>query len=368
MQPDDRSFSASLPALFGPSAPGIQAVARKIPAEEPRLRDRRRPSPLLRPANETDHAQAGSVLAIRDRAAIAQGGKEAALRVEHRTVLRRRSRHRRMAAAACRLPESHRRVGRKIKRNPTPSTITRSAWSIQSLLDLVPTGPQSDKILADYVDFISNSSLYQQSPAEWFVEPHTLLDRSQTNPAQHAKVLEAYQDSGNPVLALEVALEKTFSGNCQLGGKRQVTASGVPPILQAGEKADRSLYPNSPWIPSSPRKTSSAFEYFLYAAICAETGLAALIYKVIFRSAELVRLPRLLRDLLLRVPGLGHRAAQHAASRSQFRSRALADATRNATRPPRAAATGKTRRPRARPYWRTIGDCGGGLRYGCSDV
>jgi hypothetical protein len=45
------------------------------------------------------------------------------------------------------------------------------------------------------------------------VEPHTLLDRSQTNPAKLPKVLEAYQNSGNPVLALEVALEKTFSGN-----------------------------------------------------------------------------------------------------------------------------------------------------------
>ena len=40
-----------------------------------------------------------------------------------------------------------------------------------ALLDLVPTGPQSDKILADYVDFVSNSSLYQQSPAEWYAEP-----------------------------------------------------------------------------------------------------------------------------------------------------------------------------------------------------
>jgi hypothetical protein len=41
---------------------------------------------------------------------------------------------------------------------------------------------------------------------------------------------------------------------------------------------------------NQPPKTNSAFEYFLYAAILAETGLAALIYKVIFRSAELVRM------------------------------------------------------------------------------
>jgi hypothetical protein len=81
-----------------------------------------------------------------------------------------------------------------------------------ALLDVVPPGPQSDKILADYVDFISNSGLYQQSPAEWYVEPHTLLDRSQTNPAKLPKVLEAYQNSGNPVLTLEVALEKILSG------------------------------------------------------------------------------------------------------------------------------------------------------------
>jgi hypothetical protein len=82
-----------------------------------------------------------------------------------------------------------------------------------SLLDLVPPGPQVDKILADYVDFISNSGMYQQSPAEWFVEPHTLLDRSQSDDARHRKVLDAYQGSGNPVLALTVALEKTFTAH-----------------------------------------------------------------------------------------------------------------------------------------------------------
>jgi hypothetical protein len=41
---------------------------------------------------------------------------------------------------------------------------------------------------------------------------------------------------------------------------------------------------------NQPRKTSSAFEYFLYAAILAETGLAALIYKVIFRDPGLARM------------------------------------------------------------------------------
>ena len=120
---------------------------------------------------------------------------------------------RRMAAAAGRLSEPHRELDSGSGANPTPSSITRSASSIRALLDLVPPGPQSDKILADYVDFVGNSSLYQQSPAEWFVEPHTLLERSSNNGAQHSKVLEAFQGSGNPVLALEVMLEKTFRSN-----------------------------------------------------------------------------------------------------------------------------------------------------------
>jgi hypothetical protein len=37
------------------------------------------------------------------------------------------------------------------------------------------------------------------------------------------------------------------------------------------------------------RKSSALFEYFLYAAIIAETGLAAFVYKVIFRDPGLAR-------------------------------------------------------------------------------
>lgn len=40
---------------------------------------------------------------------------------------------------------------------------------------------------------------------------------------------------------------------------------------------------------SQPKRSSTSFEYFLYAAMVAETALAATIYKVIFHSGELVR-------------------------------------------------------------------------------
>lgn len=39
--------------------------------------------------------------------------------------------------------------------------------------------------------------------------------------------------------------------------------------------------------PQPTRKRTSPFEYFLYLAICAETGLAATIYKVIFRDPDM---------------------------------------------------------------------------------
>jgi hypothetical protein len=81
---------------------------------------------------------------------------------------------------------------------------------LTALIELVPPGPLSDKLLADYVDFISDSNLYQQSPAEWFMEPRALLDRLQPNTTMRAKILEAYQRSGNPVLTLEVALERVL--------------------------------------------------------------------------------------------------------------------------------------------------------------
>jgi len=39
-----------------------------------------------------------------------------------------------------------------------------------------------------------------------------------------------------------------------------------------------------------PKRSSTPFEYFLYVAIVAETGLAAIIYKVIFRDPDMARL------------------------------------------------------------------------------
>lgn len=82
-----------------------------------------------------------------------------------------------------------------------------------ALIELIPPGAQRDKTLQAYVDFISNSNLQQQSPVEWFMQAHSMLERVRsTNTGEPAKLLDAFQSSGNAVLALYTAIEKTFGG------------------------------------------------------------------------------------------------------------------------------------------------------------
>jgi hypothetical protein len=81
----------------------------------------------------------------------------------------------------------------------------------QALVELVPAGAQRDKTLQEFIDFVSNSNLQQTSPAEWFAEVKTMLERVRTtNGGEPAKVLEAFERSGNPVLGLYAAEERAF--------------------------------------------------------------------------------------------------------------------------------------------------------------
>jgi hypothetical protein len=79
----------------------------------------------------------------------------------------------------------------------------------ESLVDLIPHGAQRNQILDAFVSFIGNSSLQQQSPAEWFSEAKTMLERVR-NTSDPAMLMEEFRRSGNPVLALYTAIETTF--------------------------------------------------------------------------------------------------------------------------------------------------------------
>jgi hypothetical protein len=90
-----------------------------------------------------------------------------------------------------------------------------------ALVELIPPGPQRDKMLEAFIDFISNSPLEQQSPMEWYNQANFMLERVRgSRDGEAAKVLEAFERSGNPVLALETALDKT------LGAKMPAWATG----------------------------------------------------------------------------------------------------------------------------------------------
>jgi hypothetical protein len=203
MQPDDRSFGASLAALSALNTPGVQASLEKYRQKNHGCATDAAPSSGAQTTKKPGTPKLDPYWQSANSQQLLQAGQKLRTDADRAT------------------PEWQQQLSDYL--NLIASWTQDQAESdavfyhekclvYTALLDLVAPGPQSDKILADYVDFIGNSSLYQQSPAEWFVEPHTILDRSQNIPAQHSKVLSAFQDSGNPVLALAVALEETFSG------------------------------------------------------------------------------------------------------------------------------------------------------------
>lgn len=210
MQPDDRSFPASLPALSVLATPGIQGPLEKYRQKNHGCETDTAPAAAAgQPAQKPATPKLQLYWQSSNAQQLLQAGKK----------LRFASSNQLLSDADRATPEWQQKLSDYLNLIADWSQDQEDSEAVYyhekclvytGLLDLVPPGPQSDRILADYVDFLSSSGLYQESPAEWFVEPHTLLDRSRSNLAQHAKILEAYQNSGNPVLTLEVALEKAF--------------------------------------------------------------------------------------------------------------------------------------------------------------
>jgi hypothetical protein len=212
MQPDERSFAVSLPALMSLGVPQIQAQITKFQQKnhgcETDIAASSNPSA---PAAKTSAPKLDRYWQSGTAKQLLQAGQK----------LRFRSSNELLTDADRATPEWQQQLSDYLNLIADWTQDEQESDAVfyhekcivfTALLDMVPSGPQNDTILADYVDFIGNSGLYQQSPAEWYVEPHTVLDRSLPNSSLHLKILKAYRDSGNPVLALEVALEKTFGG------------------------------------------------------------------------------------------------------------------------------------------------------------
>jgi len=80
------------------------------------------------------------------------------------------------------------------------------AFAYEGVLRFAPPGPIRAKVLAAYLSFLSQSSLQQQSPVEWYWHARSLLDRAPDQQGRE-EVLAAFRESGNVILALEAALD-----------------------------------------------------------------------------------------------------------------------------------------------------------------
>ena len=212
MQADDRSYAASLPALAALGMPEIQASIEKYRQKSHGCEgDARAPSgsqPETQPQTKPSTPKLELYWQSSNTQRILQAGRK--LRFSSNTQL--------LTEAERSTDEWQQQLAdylNLIAGWPPDQEGSEAVYYHEkcavytALIELVPAGPQNDKIVAEFVDFIGNSGLYQESPAEWFLEARTVLDRSLTNTALHGKVLQAYQRSGNPVLSLEVALERS---------------------------------------------------------------------------------------------------------------------------------------------------------------
>lgn len=77
----------------------------------------------------------------------------------------------------------------------------------EMLADLIPPGPDRDKAVAAFVDFLANSTLQREKPVEWFFHAETLVTRARNSNTEAATILSAFENSGNPVLILYTQLE-----------------------------------------------------------------------------------------------------------------------------------------------------------------
>lgn len=79
----------------------------------------------------------------------------------------------------------------------------------ESLIELVPDGALRDKVLADYVYFLRDSSIQRDHRMEWLMHVSNLLRRSRTASAEYApRVLATLAESENLNLRLYAKLEK----------------------------------------------------------------------------------------------------------------------------------------------------------------
>ena len=216
LQPDDRSFTAALDEIGREVVPENQASFEKYKQKSKGCPDDARPGVTLDLSQGPVHAGSTPQIERYWQSSQAKQLLEAGQRL-------------RFTADGKLIPEAARST-REWQQQLTDYLSQLADWTAdqekseadyyhekcvvyEALVELIPPGPQRDKMIQAYVDFAGNSSLQQQSPVEWFMHAHSMLERVRsTNGGEPAKLLDAFERSGNPVLALYAAEERVFAG------------------------------------------------------------------------------------------------------------------------------------------------------------
>jgi hypothetical protein len=81
----------------------------------------------------------------------------------------------------------------------------------EALVELTPSGIERDRLVEEFVAFITHSDVQRESAVEWFMPAERMLERVRnSNDGEPGKVLEAFELSGNPILVLRTATERAF--------------------------------------------------------------------------------------------------------------------------------------------------------------
>jgi hypothetical protein len=78
-------------------------------------------------------------------------------------------------------------------------------------MDVAPGAAARQSLLEDFISFLNSSSLQRDNPPEWFsVIPEMWHRIPFHDPAERQACADALARSGNPVVSLYLALEKTI--------------------------------------------------------------------------------------------------------------------------------------------------------------
>src|ERR1700733_3895459 len=179
MQPDSRSFSASLPAISGLSTPGTQAALEKYRQKNHGCEtDTATSSPAPSSPASSSGAQQPAAKPSTPKLDLYWQSPNAQQLLQAGKKLRFVSSTQLLTEADRATQEWQQQLADYLNliadwtadQEASPTVYYHERCLVYTgLLDLVAPGPQSDKILADYVDFIGNSGLYQQTRTESFM-------------------------------------------------------------------------------------------------------------------------------------------------------------------------------------------------------